>query len=223
MSFFNLTKIKSITKLNKIYRLLSKTYHPDNKETGDKDKFIELKEEYDNAKKVISSSPTPILINISTSKAFTGCEVNYNNCGDSAIIKIPAKFYDTTDSALICDNNGKSYIVSVKIKPEKDEAITYSRNGDIIITKYIEITPFDLIGNNVISFNLFNEEKQILLTNKLIKNIQQPLTLLNIGYPLKKNRKKRGIVRIRFKIKPLSIKDEDKKLLKVIEEKYKCQ
>ena len=43
MSFFNLTKIKSITKLNKIYRLLSKTYHPDNKETGDKDKFIELK------------------------------------------------------------------------------------------------------------------------------------------------------------------------------------
>ena len=207
MSFFNLTKIKSITKLNKIYRLLSKTYHPDNKETGDKDKFIELKEEYDNAKKVISSSPTPILINISTSKAFTGCEVNYNNCGDSAIIKIPAKFYDTTDSALICDNNGKSYIVSVKIKPEKDEAITYSRNGDIIITKYIEITPFDLIGNNVISFNLFNEEKQILLTNKLIKNIQQPLTLLNIGYPLKKNRKKRGIVIIIFKIKPLSIKD----------------
>lgn len=223
MSFFNLKKIKSLTKLNKIYRLLSKTYHPDNKVTGNVEQFIELKEEYDNAKKIVSSLPTSIVINITTTQAFKGKEVVYNSKnGETAIIKIPPKFYKQ-DNVLIKDNNGNKYIVSVNIKPDEDENITYSRNGDIIITKYIDVTPLDLLTENIKTFKLFGEEKKIQITKNLINNIQQPFMLLNIGYPLKKDRKKRGNVKIKFRIKSITLDDNDKKDIVRMKEKYKCQ
>ncbi len=41
---------------------------------------------------------------------------------------------------------------------DKYQQLDSSKRDNKVGTKYIEITPFDLIGNNVISFNIFQME-----------------------------------------------------------------
>lgn len=216
MQFFNLDKIKSMANLNSLFRKLCKKYHPDNSKTGDKEIFIALKNEYDDVKKIIKNQPTKIKINISLTNAFNGCEVNY---GKSAMIKIPNHFYPS-EKTLVEDLKGNLYQVSVRIVPNDDEEITFMRNGDIIVTKVVDNSIFDLLLKSEITYTIFGQEEKLQLTDDIIRNFDKFIIIPNKGYPLKLNRKKRGNLRLRLKIKNIELSKEDIDIILRMKEKY---
>lgn len=216
MQFFNLDKIKSMANLNSLFRKLCKKYHPDNSKTGDKEIFIALKNEYDDVKKIIKKQPTKIRINISLTNAFNGCEVNY---GESAMIKIPNHFYPS-EKTLVEDLKGNLYQVSIRIIPNDDEEITFMRNGDIVVTKVVDNSIFDLLLKSEITYTIFGQEEKLQLTDDIIRNFDKFIIIPNKGYPLKSNRKKRGNLRLRLKIKNIELSKEDIDIILRMKEKY---
>lgn len=210
-----LKNIKNIFQLKKIFRKLSKKYHPDNKETGDINKFIELKNEFDILKTKLTSKPQKLIFNITTEQAYNGCDIQVDNY----TFRIPPKIYNRNN--ILVSDNKNIFSITVNIKPMIDEEITYSRYGDLIVTKYIPIKLLDLFFENTINIKLFNEKHKIKLQPKeILKHISSPLTIKGIGYPLKSNKNKKGIIKLKFQLQINEINKKDKKILKEIRKKY---
>ena len=211
-----LKNIKNIFQLKKVFRKLSKKYHPDNKETGDVNKFIELKNEFDILKNKIISKPQKLIFNITAEQAYNGCDVKVDNY----TFRIPPKIYNRNN--ILVSDNENIFSITINIKPTNDEEITYSRYGDLIITKYISIKLLDLFFENTITLKIFNSKHKIKLQpEEILKHLNSPLTIKGIGYPLKANKNKKGIIKLKFRLQLNSIDKSDKKLLKEMRNKYK--
>lgn len=189
---------------------LFKKYHPDNKETGDERKFIQIREQYEKCK----NSFINITHYISLDESFNGCELFTPN--NNKII-IPKKYYPT--SPYIIDDNVEKLNVSVKISQQKD--LTYTiNNGNIIATKIIDITIFDILLGKLIEFDIF-EEKICLTLPENFDIIKYPYKdIKNKGYPLKNNKGKKAKLRIQFNLVPLEMSEEDTKLLQQMRDNY---
>lgn len=205
MKYFN--NIKNFFELKKIFKKLSKKYHPDNIETGNASDFIEMKKEYDELKKTFKNSYMNLYI--TPTQAYKGCTICLN---DDKII-IPPLFNDFSKPIIL--NNVKIYI---KIKPDKDESITWD-NNNLIIKKNIDINVFDAI---------LGFQKEILfLGDKYIINIKpytllkhKILKLLDKGYPSFEDKNKRNPLYLIFNITYNDISEKDKIKIKKIVSKY---
>jgi len=211
MGYFNKENIKNLFQLKQLFRKLSKQYHPDNQETGDAEKFVELKNEYDIIRAELEDKDGIKIVKITTTQAYKGCSILYKNYK----IDIHPHYNGVGEHKIILLNkNGKKERFIVKIIPEKDEKIEYI-NNELIITKIIDINIIDVIIGSVkrISF-LGNNYDVIIKPYELLK--QTIKKIANKGYPSFNNKGKNNPLILKFNITyPILTKKDIKKLKEI--------
>ncbi len=198
MKYFK--NIINLKQLKSQFRKLTKIYHPDNLTTGDKNKFIELKNEFEEVKKEIKNEK---IIYISLEQAYKGCIIEYKN----EKIKIPKGFYKHSTPLEINDEK-----VFIKIKNNND--FIYDCSNNIIPTVCCILTPLDLLLRTK-KITIFGDEINLKLNNNLCG-----ITLKNKGYYIRGNTLKRGDLLITFKLMNLELEEEDVKVIEGLKKKY---
>lgn len=202
MAFFNTSNIKNMLQLKKAFKNLSKKYHPDNKETGDKDIFIEIKNEYDALKNEYVNTKN---ITISVEQAYKGCIIEYHGYK----LVVPEHYYGSKPIRIGDEN------IIIKINNNHNEQIIFNGKGDIIVYKTVDINIFDVI--------LGYKEIDILGNNIKIstKYCNKWICLKNYGYPTKSNHNKRENLYIKMILKQnILLSDDDKKIIEDMRKQY---
>lgn len=109
--FYGLNNNKDIKRQ---YKLLSKKYHPDNKETGDKSIFIEIQKQYE---KAIKKHPIieRCVVKISEQQANDGCEIKY---GDLVVV-IPKNYKGGTKTVVVIGKKEDTIVYfNIIVKPD---------------------------------------------------------------------------------------------------------
>lgn len=198
--------IKGYNKFKQVFNDLFKKYHPDNTITGDAEKFIKYKNIYDDLlnSNTIEKIQNNIEIDITTTKAYNGCEIKYDNY----TLKIPKNFYNDKKSIDIVDKNNNIIKFFINIIPEKDERIYFS-NGNLIVIKEVHINIFDIILGKNIVLDIFGEKYDLKLKPYEVLT-KSSITIPNKGYPKRNNNKRNDLtVKFLFDMIPLSEKDID--------------
>lgn len=213
MKYFN--DIKSIFQLKQIFRKLSKQYHPDNQKSGDAEKFVELKNEYEIIKASLEEKDGNKIIKITTTQAYKGCSILYK----SYKINIHPKYNGKGEHKIVLiDKNNFKTNVFIKIIPENDEIIKYD-NNELIITKKIDISIFDAIIGCDKKIVFLGQEYIIRI--KPYEVLKNPIKKLqNKGYPSYYNEDKNNPLILKFNITYPQLSNKDINTLRVLGKKY---
>lgn len=215
MNYFNKENIKNLFQLKQIFRRLSKQYHPDNQETGDAEKFVELKNEYEIIKATLEEKDGEKIIHITTTQAYKGCQILYKTYK----IDIHPKYNGKGEHKIILmDKNRKKEKVIVKIVPEKDEILEYIDN-EILITKKIDINIIDAIIGCTKNISFLGKQYDVVVKPyEILKhNIKR---IANKGYPSFSKKDKCNPLILKFNITYPSFTNKDIKKLKEIGRNY---
>jgi DnaJ-class molecular chaperone len=204
---------KNIDEFKRSYKELFKKYHPDNKETGDSEKFIKYKKIYDKVLK--DREKNLIYADISIDQAYFGTSIKK----DSKTIIIPAGYYPK-GFIEVSDKNGQKIKVKINIIPNDDEVFEYSKKlSELMIIKYVHLDIFDIILGCKKSIKIFGETFQIILKPFETLGIDHK-TIKGKGYPKRFKRCERNDLTIRFKYDTLSLSEDDKEQLKEMSKHY---
>lgn len=208
--------IKSYGKFKKIFNDLFKKYHPDNKETGDAEKFIKYKNTYDKLlnSDVLKNIQNNIELDITTTQAFNGCEIKYMNY----TIKIPKYFYNDKKFISVTNKNGDVIKFFINIVPEKDESIYYNSDSDLIVIKNVHVNIFDVILGNTKTLNIFGEEYNLKIKPYSIFH-RSSIIIPNKGYK-KRHSNIRNDLTIKFIFDNIELSKKDIKIIKGLSKKY---
>ena len=210
-------KIDTRRKFKDTFNKLFKKYHPDNKETGDAELFIQYKAAYDEALKkgVLHQLPEDI-INITTEQAFFGTTVDYKGVK----IIIPPKYYKTKNCISFNDKNGNNHVVRIGIEPVKGEILNYGEYGELeVIERIIEITLFDAILGFKKTLEIFGND--IIIEYKPYEVLKHPVKWFSkCGYWKMWDSTERHGLQTRCVIKNVDLDESDRKILEIMREKY---
>ena len=129
--YMNILGIKNLTKneVKKAYKSSVKSYHPDNIETGDNDKFLLIKEAYDYLKNLCYQK---VVIKVNLTDVITGTSVKY----EDLLININP---NTVKKFLFNKTKVKGNEIQVKIVNNNGFRLTKKKNN-VIITKNEKLT-----------------------------------------------------------------------------------
>lgn len=125
LKIFGLKKLNK-SALQKAYRKLSKYYHPDNKDTGDNNKFIYINDAYNKLmKKVINKT---FIVKLDLNDLIRGKKIVLF---DKIVINVN---YKMIKRPLFINHLGKRYKIDVKPKLDKNQKLVYSKGKLKLIT-----------------------------------------------------------------------------------------
>lgn len=167
--------------LKKAFRIKASKYHPDNKISGNKAKFIEIKEAYEELKKIISEK---IVIFATIEEILSGCSYTYKNFTINIDINNFYKLIKPKKYKI----DGINYNFILKIKNLKNYKIK-NNNGFFVILKNVNLTLDEFAkkyytlkyGNNEYTFYI--PDNGLLLD---IKKINKRVTF-GINYKIDRN------------------------------------
>lgn len=194
---------KNYNEFKSYFRKMFKKYHPDNKLTGDTQQFIKYKELYDKVQKKNTK-------HISIEEAYNGSIIEYDNIK----IQLPKYFYNRKIKL-----SEESYIDLI-ITPQKDEKISYDKNGNLLITKIIHFNLFHIIFGMNYNIHYLGKEIRLKVKPYEIFKLLPYIKLKNMGYPLKKNTNKRSFLSLQFKFDVIKFDYVENNLLKKMRERY---
>lgn len=197
MKYFN--NITNLHSLKKLYNKLVKIYHPDNQQTGDNEKFIEIKNEFDILKKSLKISK---VIYISLEQGFKGCMIEYKGTK----IVIPKGFYKHKPITI-----GNEQI-EIRLKESETQKIFYNQYNNIVPKLILEVSYLDLILKKK-TIDVFGELVEIPLNNL------NDIILRKRGY-YKRNSDKRGDYIIQLIVKHIDFTEADIKIIENMREYY---
>lgn len=200
---------KDYKTFKKTYNELFKKYHPDNLETGDSEKFIKIKQEYDSAKIIKNQC---VNIKITIDQAFFGTIIETEHFK----LKVPKYYYKTKPYIMVKGKDNNEYKVIIDIKPQNDEIITFDKDKNLLLTKVIKITFMDALLGCTKEVKAFDEKLQIKIEPQSIK---QEYVIQHKGY-MKKNLSERNHLTIKIEYDKLNLSDEDKQKLEEMRKKY---
>lgn len=200
---------KDYKTFKKTYNELFKKYHPDNLETGDSEKFIKIKQEYDSAKIIKNQC---VNIKITIDQAFFGTIIETKHFK----LKVPKYYYKTKPYIMVKGKDNNEYKVIIDIKPQNDEIITFDKDKNLLLTKVIKITFMDALLGCTKEVKAFDEKLQIKIEPQSIK---QEYVIQDKGY-MKKNLSERNHLTIKIEYDKLNLSDEDKQKLEEMRKKY---
>lgn len=210
-------KIDSRRKFKDTFNRLFKKYHPDNKESGDAELFIQYKTAYDEAIKrgILNQLPEDI-INITTEQAFFGTTLDYKGVK----IIIPSKFFKRKRCISFNDKDGQNHLIKIDIKPMENERINFDEYGDLdFIERKIDITLFDAILGFKKCLEIFG--KEIIIEYEPYEVLKYPTKWFSqCGFWKLINPNERHGLQIRCVITKIDLDKEDKHLLEKMREKY---
>ena len=143
--YMNILGIKNLTKneVKRAYKSSVKSYHPDNIETGDRDKFLLIKEAYDYLKNLCFQK---VVIKVNLTDVITGTSVKYEDLLININPNTLRKFIFNKPRI-----NGNE--IQVKIINNYGFRLTKNKNS-IIITKNEKLTFDDYVrGYYVLTIN----------------------------------------------------------------------
>jgi DnaJ-class molecular chaperone len=204
---------KNFDEFKLAYKELFKKYHPDNKETGDAEKFIKYKKIYDKVLK--KREKNLIYTDISIEQAYFGTSIKK----DSKTIIIPAGYYPK-GFIEVSDKDGNKFKVKINIIPNDDEVFEYSKKlSELMITKYVHLDIFDIILGCKKSIKIFGETFQIIL--KPFETLSKPYKVIKgKGYPKRLKRNERNDLTIKFRYDTYELSVDDKKQLEEMSKHY---
>lgn len=221
--------------IKQVYRNLAKKYHPDNKKTGDSQKFIKINEAYEkiiNQKfnkidKLISNPDLDTFSNIKISikDAFNGIlniPIIVNN--KQIYISVPKFLYKGNDLLVIKGKGrqrgnevGDAYI-NVIIDTFDNFRLEYRENKPILV-KTIYISPIKaIIGGEIIFTDLENKEEKIFI-KKGLKN-KSRVIIKNKGWKVLSNKRTDLEIEIIIDNKEYNLTDDEINYLMFLEKKY---
>lgn len=200
---------KDYKTFKKTYNELFKKYHPDNLETGDNEKFIKIKQEYDSAKIVKNKC---VNIKITIDQAFYGAIIDTKEFK----IKVPKYYYKSKPYIMIKGKDDKIYKINVQIVPQKDEIIAFDKNKNLMLTKIVKISYLDELLGCIKEIKIFDETIKIKIEPQ--KNIQE-IVFKGKGY-IKKDLSEKNDLTIKIEYDKLNLSDEDKQILENMRKRY---
>lgn len=127
LKIFGLKKL-SRSGLKKAYKKLSKIYHPDNKETGNQERFVEINEVYEKLLK--ETIKKTFVISVSIDDLIKGKKINLF---DNVFVNINCKMIN---KPYIFKYENEKYKIILKPTLDKDEKLFYHK-GKLKLVKTI--------------------------------------------------------------------------------------
>ena len=127
LEIFGLKKL-SRSGLKKAYKKLSKIYHPDNKETGNQERFVEINDVYDKLLK--ETIKKTFVISVSVDDLIKGKKINLF---DNVFVNISCKMIN---KPYIFKYENEKYKIILKPTLDKDEKLFYHK-GKLKLVKTI--------------------------------------------------------------------------------------
>lgn len=152
----NIPETSTPDEIKKAYRNLAKMYHPDNKETGDAEKFREINEAYEN---LINPKPKSSFNNSQKYDPFSDFKRTMFNFGminadiyTSVEISLEEAFNGTSKIALV---NGERITIDIPKGITPNQPILKKGKGKTI---YFDNDQY-VVGDLVIQVNIYQDEK----------------------------------------------------------------
>lgn len=159
--------------LKKAFRIKASKYHPDNKITGNKSKFIEIKEAYDALKKLISEK---IVIFATIEEILSGCSYTYKNFTINIDINNFYKLIKPKKYKI----DGINYDFILKIKHVKNYKIR-NNNGSFLILKNVKLSLDEFVKKYYTLKYGKNEYTFYIPNNGLLQNIKRINEKVSLG------------------------------------------
>lgn len=180
LRLLDLSYLTTLKALKKAFRVKASLYHPDNIRTGNKEKFIEIQEAYEELKKKLVEK---IVIFVSIEDILSGCSYKYKDF----TINIDVNNFFKLIKSKKYKIDGVNYKFVLKIKESKDYKIR-NDNGHFLFLKNVILSLDEFIKKYYTIKYGKNEYTFYIPNNGLLQDIKRINEKLSFGVNYKIDR-----------------------------------